>query len=253
MSSGGEAGMKNSKRIGLLSSVTSPLLAPTISAMHRAGLFDLVLILDEKRDSEKDLLIWQERTGGYFEKQPDITPSLYAFTQHMPPSYFVANHNSAVSLELIRSLDIGVLVNAGTPRKLKSDILHAVPHGAINVHPGILPKYRGASCVEWAIYNGDQVGNTAHFMTEGYDEGPIIAVEGYHFPKDADYQLIRCLTYANGFHLAAKTVAKVLEQGIIADQLEPQKLGQYWKPIPPEKMTDVLRKIDARDYPYLTL
>ena len=240
-------------RVGVLSSVKSPMLPPFIAALHAAGITDLAVLLDEKTDSDKNLDIWRERTGGFFENQPGIPATLHGFTAHVPPAYFVGNHNGPVCLELLRQLGCGVLINGGTPRKLKSETLSATPHGVINVHPGMLPKYRGASCVEWAIYNGDQVGNTAHFMTEGYDEGPIIAVEGYEFPKDADYQLIRCLTYKYGFDLMAKTVRDVIARGLTAQQLAPQEPGQYWKPIPPDKMEEVKRKVAAREYKYLTL
>lgn len=240
-------------RVGVLSSVASPLLVPSLAALHDAGLFDLAILLDEKTDSEKDLAIWRERTGGFFERQPDMPATLHGFREHLPPAYFVGNHNGQVCRDLIGQLSCQVLINAGTPRKLNTETLKATPHGVINVHPGMLPKYRGASCVEWAIYNGDQVGNTAHFMTEGYDEGPIIAVEGYDFPRDADYPLVRCLTYKHGFHLMAKTVKSVLAQKLMAHQLPPQEPGQYWKPIPPEKMEEVRRKVAAREYKFMTL
>ena len=93
------------------------------------------------------------------------------------PFYFVGNHNDDKTLRLINSLSVNVLLNAGTPRKLKPNIFDNVEHGCINVHPGLSPFYRGCSAVEWALFNDDKIGNTAHFMTEGYDEGNIIASE----------------------------------------------------------------------------
>ena len=59
---------------------------------------------------------------------------------------------------------IDLLVNAGTPRILKSNLLKAPSIGVINCHPGILPDFRGCTCVEWAIYLDQPIGNTVHLI-----------------------------------------------------------------------------------------
>lgn len=53
----------------------------------------------------------------------------------------------------------------------------------MNCHPGLLPKFRECTCVEWAVYLDEEVGNTVHFMNEKIDEGPIIVQEALHFKK----------------------------------------------------------------------
>lgn len=48
--------------------------------------------------------------------------------------------------------------------------------GAINIHGGLLPEWRGANILNWVLVNGaTETGVTAHWLTEGFDEGPIIA------------------------------------------------------------------------------
>jgi len=48
--------------------------------------------------------------------------------------------------------------------------------GAINIHGGLLPAWRGANILNWVLIEGaTETGVTAHWMTEGFDEGPIIA------------------------------------------------------------------------------
>lgn len=48
--------------------------------------------------------------------------------------------------------------------------------GAINIHGGLLPEWRGANILNWVLIEGAaETGVTAHWMTEGFDEGPIIA------------------------------------------------------------------------------
>ena len=234
--------------VGVLSTINSPLLIPTVAALLAEGLTDVVLLLDEMIASEKDLAIWQQRTDGYFELR---NTNIYGFADP-PPVHFIRNHNSDACVGVIRKLGLSLLLNAGTPRKLKPQVLGATPHGVLNVHPGILPNYRGASCVEWAIYNDDQVGNTAHFMDEEYDAGPIIALEPYTFPRDVDYKTIRCLTYERGFALMARTTAQVLANDLRPANMKPQVPGHLWEPIPPEKMAKVLQKIETKQYRYLT-
>jgi methionyl-tRNA formyltransferase len=61
---------------------------------------------------------------------------------------------------------------------LKPPILAAAPLGGINLHGSLLPKYRGAAPVQWAVLNGDaETGNSVIQMTPGLDAGPILGVD----------------------------------------------------------------------------
>lgn len=56
-----------------------------------------------------------------------------------------------------------------------SSLISLAPLGAVNLHPSLLPKYRGRAPVNWAILNGEhELGLTAHFVDEGMDTGDII-------------------------------------------------------------------------------
>lgn len=62
--------------------------------------------------------------------------------------------------------------------KIPGDVIGSLRYGALNVHPSLLPKYRGPSPIPWAIRNGDtDLGMTIHRMTEETDAGPILAQE----------------------------------------------------------------------------
>jgi len=61
---------------------------------------------------------------------------------------------------------------------LPESILKLSPMGAVNLHPSLLPKYRGRAPINWAILNGEtEIGLTAHFVDSGMDTGDIIAQE----------------------------------------------------------------------------
>jgi methionyl-tRNA formyltransferase len=237
----------SSALICILSTVNAPLLPRLIENLVTLGLLNICVVLDEKILGSKDQIIWRGRTEGAF----DDGPSLYDFAQHNIQFYLVKSHNSDECLDLIKGLRPSVLLNGGTPRKLIAKLLNSAPQGVINVHPGILPKYRGASCVEWAIYNDEPIGNTAHFMTEGYDEGPIIKIEAYEFTPQDTYSSIRVKVYTESLRLMAETVKMVLDKHLTMLDAKPQGEGELFGPIPEEKMQLVMKKIATKSYSFM--
>lgn len=79
-------------------------------------------------------------------------------------------------------------------KRIPEPVLALAPFG-FNVHPSLLPRHRGADPYFWAIANGDRVsGVSAHVLTAGYDEGPILAQSEREIPADADaWRLARIL------------------------------------------------------------
>ncbi len=68
---------------------------------------------------------------------------------------------------------LGVVAQYGL--LIPKHILEAFPHGILNVHTSLLPKYRGASPIQTAIMNGEtETGVTIMKMDEGFDTGPIL-------------------------------------------------------------------------------
>jgi methionyl-tRNA formyltransferase len=61
------------------------------------------------------------------------------------------------------------------------------PLGVINLHPSLLPKYRGRAPINWAIIHGEsKLGLTAHFVDEAMDSGDVIIQEGFELNQDED-------------------------------------------------------------------
>ncbi len=79
------------------------------------------------------------------------------------------------SVETFRSYNADAAVVVAYGRILPEEYLHAFPMGAINVHFSLLPKYRGAAPVNWAIVNGEnETGVTTMRMDAGLDTGEIL-------------------------------------------------------------------------------
>ena len=78
-------------------------------------------------------------------------------------------------LAALRALDLDLLVVDGTGI-LREPVFTAARHGAVNVHCGRLPQYRGAPPAFWELYNGEpEVGVTVHRVTAQVDAGAILA------------------------------------------------------------------------------
>ncbi len=75
-------------------------------------------------------------------------------------------------------VELGIVV--GYLSILKTPLLDMPDRGFINVHAGLLPRYRGRAPLSWAIMNGEpEAGLTVHFIDEGVDSGPVIAQRAY--------------------------------------------------------------------------
>ena len=87
--------------------------------------------------------------------------------------------------ELIEALNPDVLIVVAYGKVLSKRLLDAIPHGAINLHFSLLPAYRGAAPVQWAIARGETVtGVSTMQMSERLDAGPILLQESVEIGSD---------------------------------------------------------------------
>ena len=89
------------------------------------------------------------------------------------PHVRVPHKDEDKMIELFKAWNVDLIVLAGYMRVLKNP--DSFPAPIINVHPSLLPKYKGLNAVEQALDSGDDVtGCTVHYVTEELDGGPII-------------------------------------------------------------------------------
>ena len=117
--------------------------------------------------------------------QPDKPKNRGMKLQASPVKEFALAHDIPVfqpvkmrdgeAMGYIRDLDPALIVVAAYGRILPDDILDYPAHGCINVHSSLLPRYRGAAPINWAILNGDKTtGVTIMHMAPALDAGDII-------------------------------------------------------------------------------
>ena len=89
-------------------------------------------------------------------------------------------------IEKIRALNVDAAVVCSFNYKIPRILLEATKDGFINVHPSMLPKYRGGNPYSRVIMNGEtETGVTIHFMDDKFDTGDIIAQKPYHIHSKA--------------------------------------------------------------------
>lgn len=86
--------------------------------------------------------------------------------------------DSAEAHEIVQSHEPDLLMVCDYGQILAAETLGLARHGGFNLHASLLPKYRGAAPINWAIYHGDtETGNTVIHMTPKIDGGPCVAQE----------------------------------------------------------------------------
>ena len=89
------------------------------------------------------------------------------------PHVRVPHKNEDKMIELFKAWRVDLIILAGYMRVLKNP--DAFPAPMINIHPSLLPKYKGLNAIEQAFDSGDSVtGCTVHYVTEELDGGTII-------------------------------------------------------------------------------
>ena len=121
-------------------------------------------------------------------------------------------------IQTIQSLKPDVIVVVAYGKILPTEILNIPKYGCVNVHGSLLPKYRGAAPIQWAIINGEEkTGITTMYMSEGMDTGDMILKQEVTISeKDTYGSLYEKLKIVGG-----KLILETLEK--IADGMIPRE------------------------------
>jgi methionyl-tRNA formyltransferase len=114
-------------------------------------------------------------------------------------------------LEKFYSLKPDMVVVAAFGQILPKMIIDFPPLGCLNIHPSLLPKYRGAAPLNWSIIRGEKkTGVTIMLMDEGMDSGDILAQEETLLDDEETYGQLHDRLAKNGAALLMKTIAQVV-------------------------------------------
>lgn len=110
------------------------------------------------------------------KEPPRISPARDIAHQHHTPIFDPIDVNSEESRRELASFEADLFVVCDYGQILSAETLATARLGGINVHGSLLPKYRGAAPINWAIYHGEtETGVSVIHMTPRVDAGPIVA------------------------------------------------------------------------------
>jgi methionyl-tRNA formyltransferase len=120
------------------------------------------------------------------------------------------NVNDAASVAELTRLSPDIIVVVAFGQILREPILRLPPHGCVNVHASLLPKYRGAAPIQWAVANGETVtGVTTMFMDRRLDAGDIILQSELEIAADETSGALHDRLAQVGAELLVRTLALI--------------------------------------------
>ena len=142
-------------------------------------------------------------------QQLTAPPAKQEAAAHSIPVYQPKTLRDPAVQSQIRALAPELIVVVAYGRILPPEVLCIPPHGCINLHVSLLPKYRGAAPVQWAVLNGDaETGVTIMQLDEGLDTGDILMVERLAIgPEETSGELFRRVSA-----IGAKTLLACIEE-----------------------------------------
>jgi methionyl-tRNA formyltransferase len=132
---------------------------------------------------------------------------------------FTPNKFTPDVIEKIKQLDADLFVMAAYGKIIPTNILEIPKLGVLNLHPSLLPKYRGASPIQNAILNGDETtGMTFMMLDKEMDHGPIVSQVEFPISDDSTFEDLGNRI----FEEASQKIPEVI-QGLALGKFKPQE------------------------------
>ncbi|WP_276915870.1 phosphoribosylglycinamide formyltransferase [Parvibacter caecicola] len=126
--------------------------------------------------------------------------------------YAVPEAADALIVENMRAAGAEYLVMAGYMRKLTPAVLSAYPDRVLNLHPALLPSFKGAHAIQDAWEAGVKVtGITVHLANEDYDKGPIVAQQAVEVREDDTIETLEERIHQAEHQLYPAVIAAIAE------------------------------------------
>ena len=172
----GDFSVRGMNRLKIILMGSGTLACPLLEGIFGAGRDELVAVVTQP-----------DRAGG--RGMQCMTCALKPLAvKHGLPVYDPPLASEESFVAQLAALNPDVIVVASYGQFLKKNLL-AVPRlGTINVHPSLLPKYRGASPIQWALANGDtETGVSVLYVTPRMDAGDVLAQERFPIAPEETY------------------------------------------------------------------
>ena len=161
-------------------------------------------------------------------------PAKQVALAHGIPVFQPKTLRSGEAAEVLRRLAPQLVVVLAYGRILPPDILALPQYGCVNLHVSLLPKYRGAAPIQWAVLNGDaETGVTVMQMDEGLDTGDILCTRRVPIGPDTTSGELFEQVAGVGAALLCEVLGKI-EQGDVHPQKQDGALATLAPPLTKE-------------------
>lgn len=139
----------------------------------------------------------------------------YSLENNIPVYQPTKVRNNIEILEILKSYEPDFIAVVAYGKILPKEILDIPKYGCINVHGSLLPKYRGAAPMQWAIINGEEkTGITTMYMDIGMDTGDMLLKEEIPILDTDNLETIHDKLMVIGGNLLVKTLDGILDNSI---------------------------------------
>lgn len=126
------------------------------------------------------------------------------------PLHETSDINSTASVEFIRSKEADLLVSAYFNQLVEQEVRELPRYGAVNIHPSMLPEFRGTDPVFHALLaDRREIGVTVHYMNEGLDTGNILRQAGIEVRTGASMLLHYDVLFERGAQLLIDALPQI--------------------------------------------
>lgn len=175
------------------------------------------------------LVVTQEDKPKGRGKEIQFTPVKEAALKHGIEVFQPHKIKSEEAVEILRKYDADVFVVAAYGQILSQEILDMPKYGCINIHASLLPKYRGAAPIQWAIIDGESVtGVTTMMMEKGLDTGDMLEKVEVSIDADETGGSLHDKLMEAGGSLILSTLEKI-EKGTVTRETQDDSLSCYAK------------------------
>lgn len=137
--------------------------------------------------------------------------------------------NDVEMLKNLKDMQPDFLIVVAYGQILTKEVLDIPKYGCINLHASLLPKYRGAAPINWAIINGEkESGNTTMFMDVGLDTGDMLLKSHVEITEDMTAGQLHDILMEDGSDLLVRTI-KGLVEGTITREKQGETPTEYAK------------------------
>ena len=165
----------------------------------------------------------------------------YALRKNIPVFQPTKIKNNNEVIDILNSLNPDLIVVVAYGKILPKEVLELPKYGAINVHGSILPKYRGAAPIQWAIINGEnKTGVTTMYMDEGMDTGDMITVSQVDIDLNDTYETLHDKLKVIGAKTLVSDLERLIKNGGILERKKQPSEGVTFAPM----LSKEISKID---------